>query len=145
MADYRNFMQYEHLHRAIFLMKLPYFVADLLCAYLLTRLVEPGRRFAAAAFWLLNPLVIYATAVFGRHDVLAVVLVLLALLAARRASDAGRLLGLVLLGVATLMRFFPAVIVLIFVILRRRGWEVCASSRGTVSDVSRPRCPTTGS
>lgn len=121
MTDYRGFMEYEYLHRAIFLMKLPYFVADLLCAYLLTRLVEPARRFTAAAFWLLNPLVIYATAIFGRHDVLAILLVLLALLAARRATDSGRLVGLVLLGAATLMRFFPAVIVPYYLIAFRRS------------------------
>ncbi len=107
LDDYRGFIAYDHVHRAVFLMKVPYFVADLLVAWVLTRLVEPARRFAVAAFWLLNPLVIYATAVFGRHDVIAILLVMLSLLAAKRATDAGRLVGLILLGIATLMRFFP--------------------------------------
>ncbi len=119
--DYRQFIAYEHVHRAVFLMKFPYFVADMLVAWVLTRLVEPARRFVVAAFWLLNPLVIYATAVFGRHDVIAILLVLLSLLAARRATDAGRLLGLVLLGVATLMRFFPIVLVPFYLIAFRRS------------------------
>lgn len=121
MEDYRRFLGYEHVHRAIFLMKVPYVVADLSCAYVLTRLVTPSRRFAVAAFWLLNPLVIYATAVFGRHDVLAILLVLLSLLAARRATDAGRLAGLVLLGVATLMRFFPVVLVPYYLLAFKRS------------------------
>jgi hypothetical protein len=121
MEDYRRFLGYEHVHRAIFLMKVPYVVADLACAYVLTRLVAPARRLAVAAFWLLNPLVIYATAVFGRHDVLAILLVLLSLLAARRATDAGRLAGLLLLGVATLMRFFPIVLVPYYLLAFRRS------------------------
>jgi hypothetical protein len=121
MEDYRGFLQYEHAHRAIFLMKLPYVVADLLCAFILTRLVAPARRLAVAAFWLLNPLVIYATAVFGRHDVLAILIVLLSLVAARRATDAGRLGGLILLGVATLMRFFPVVLVPYYLLAFRRS------------------------
>jgi hypothetical protein len=121
MEDYRRFLGYEHVHRAIFLMKVPYVVADLACAYVLTRLVAPARRLAVAAFWLLNPLVIYATAGFGRHDVLAILLVLLSLLAARRATDAGRLAGLLLLGVATLMRFFPIVLVPYYLLAFRRS------------------------
>jgi hypothetical protein len=109
--DYQRFLDYQHLHRAIFLMKLPYVLADLACAYLIVRLLPADGRFAAAAFWLLNPLVIYATAVYGRHDVLAILLTLLALLAVRRGTDLGRLTGLLLLGVATLTRFFPVVLV----------------------------------
>ena len=119
LDDYRRFIAYEHVHRAVFLMKLPYLVADLLVAWALTKLVEPPRRFAVAAFWLLNPLVIYATAMFGRHDVIAILLVLLSLLAAKRATDAGRLGGLVLLGLATLMRFFPVVLIPYFLLAFR--------------------------
>lgn len=121
MEDYRRFIEYDHVHRAVFLMKLPYVVADLVVALVLTRLVVPARRFAVAAFWLLNPLVIYATAAFGRHDVIAILLVLLSVLAAKRATDAGRLVGLVLLGVATLMRFFPIVLVPYYLIAYRRS------------------------
>ena len=128
LDDYRRFIDYEHVHRAVFLMKFPYFVADLLVAWTLTRLVEPSRRFAVAAFWLLNPLVIYATALFGRHDVVAILLVLLSLVAARRATDAGRLVGLVLLGLATLMRFFPVVLVPYFLLTFRRSHRQLAAA-----------------
>jgi len=121
LDDYRRFIAYEHVHRAVFLMKLPYLIADLLVAWTLTRLVEPARRFVVAAFWLLNPLVIYATVIFGRHDVIAILLVLLSVLAAKRATDAGRLVGLILLGVATLMRFFPVVLVPYYLIAYRRN------------------------
>ena len=103
--DYNRFLAYDHLYRAIFLMKVPYVAADLGCAWVLTRLVEPARRFSVAAFWLLNPLVIFSSAIYGRHDSIAILLVLLSLAAARKSTDAWRLAGLAMLGVATLMRF----------------------------------------
>jgi len=119
--DYEGFLAYDHLFRAIFLMKLPYVVADLACAWTLTRLVEPARRVAVAAFWLFNPLVIFSTAIYGRHDAIAVLVLLLSIVVARRSTDAGRLGGLVLLGVATLMRFFPVVVIAPFLLAFRRS------------------------
>ncbi|HMM41858.1 MAG TPA: hypothetical protein PKA95_08150, partial [Thermomicrobiales bacterium] len=120
-ADYERFLAYDHLFRLIFLMKLPYVVADLASAWVLTRLVAPARRVATAAFWLLNPLVIFSSAVYGRHDSIAILLVLLSLLVVRGGSDARRLAGLGLLGAATLMRFFPIVVVPFFLLAFRRS------------------------
>lgn len=120
-ADYERFLAYDHLFRLIFLMKLPYVVADLACAWVLTRLVPPGRRLATAAFWLLNPLVIFSSAIYGRHDSVAILLVLLSLLVVRGGSDARRVAGLGLLGAATLMRFFPIVVVPYFLLAFRRS------------------------
>jgi hypothetical protein len=119
--DYARFLAYDHVYRAVFLMKLPYVAADLACAWVLARLVAPARRFAVAAFWLLNPLVIFSSAIWGRHDSFAILLVLLSLAAARRATDAWRLGGLALLGLGTLMRFFPVVIVPLFLLAFRRS------------------------
>lgn len=118
--DYERFLAYDHLYRAIFLMKLPYVVADLACGWTLTRLVPASKRLAVAAFWLLNPLVIFSSAIYGRHDSVAILLVLLSVVAARRATDSGRVVGLALLGVATLTRFFPAIIVPLFLLAFRR-------------------------
>ena len=118
--DYERFLAYDHLYRAIFLMKLPYVVADLACAWTLTRLVPTGKRLAVAALWLLNPLVIFSSAIYGRHDSLAILLVLLSIVAARKATDAVRLAGLALLGIATLTRFFPVIIVPLFLMAFRR-------------------------
>jgi hypothetical protein len=120
-SDYERFLAYDHLYRAIFLMKLPYVVADLGCAWTLTKLVPAGKRVAVAAFWLLNPLVIFSSAIYGRHDSLAILLVLLSVVAARRATDRGRIVGLALLGIATLTRFFPAIIVPLFLMAFRRS------------------------
>lgn len=118
--DYERFLAYDHLYRAIFLMKLPYVIADLACAWTLTRLVPAGKRLAVATFWLLNPLVIFSSAIYGRHDSMAILLVLLSVVAARKATDTGRLVGLGLLGIATLTRFFPVIIVPLFLMAFRR-------------------------
>ena len=63
-----RFLAYPHLARALFLMKLPYLAADLATGYVLIKLVEPCWRRRVLALWLLNPIVIFVSAVFGRHD-----------------------------------------------------------------------------
>jgi hypothetical protein len=87
----------------------------------LARLAAPPQRLAVASIWLLNPLVIFSSAIYGRHDSVAILLVLLSVAAARRATDAGRLAGLVLLGVATVTRFFPIVVVPLYLLAFRRS------------------------
>jgi hypothetical protein len=116
-ADYARFLDYSHLSRALFLMKLPYFVADLVTGYLLTRFVEPCWRRRVLALWLLNPIVIFVSAVFGRHDSLAVCLVVLSALLALRGR---RYLGLLFLGLGASARFFPAFLAPFYAIALRR-------------------------
>ncbi len=118
---YREFLAYDHLYRAIFLMKLPYLLADLGCAWVLISLVHSARRIFVAALWLLNPLVIFTSAIWGRHDSIAILLVLLGVAAARRGTDVWRTAGLGLLGIAALARFYPVVIVPLFLLAFRRS------------------------
>lgn len=118
--DYARFLAYDHVFRAVFLLKLPYVVTDLVCAWMIGKLVAPARRFAALAFWLLNPLVIFATAIYGRHDVMAIALVLWALLVLRKVTDTRRLVALVLFGLATVTRFFPIVLIPFLLLAYRR-------------------------
>ena len=116
-ADYTRFLDYSHLSRALFLMKLPYFVADLVTGYLLTRFVAPCWRRRVLALWLLNPIVIFVSAVFGRHDSLAVCLVMLSALLALRGR---RYLGMIFLGIGATARFFPAFLAPFYAVAFRR-------------------------
>jgi len=134
--DFEVFLAYDHLFRLIFLMKLPYVAADLASAWVLTRLVAPARRVATAAFWLLNPLVIFSSAIYGRHDSIAILLVLLSLLVVRGGSDARRVAGLGLLGAATLMRFFPIVVVPFFLLAFRRSRRQLALFLGLLAGMA---------
>lgn len=117
-ADYARFLAYPHLARALFLMKLPYFIADLATGYILIQFVEPCWRRRVLALWLLNPIVIFVSAVFGRHDSLAVCMVMLSALMALRGR---RYLGMVLLGIGATARFFPAFLAPFYAFAFRRS------------------------
>lgn len=116
--DIARFFAYPYVARALFLMKLPYLIADLATGYVLTRLVAPERRRRVLALWLLNPLVIFGSAIFARHDSMSVLLVVLSVLAATRGR---RYLGLGLLGLGAVTRFFPAFLVPFFIFAYRRS------------------------
>lgn len=113
-----NFMNYALLPRALFLMKLPYLAADLATGYVLTRIVTPERRRRVLALWLLNPLVIYTSVIYGRHDSIAVLAVVVSIWAASRGR---RYAGLGLLGLGAVTRFFPFVLAPFYVISYRRS------------------------
>ena len=104
-GDMTHFLAYPHLARALFLMKLPYLVADLCAGYVMTKLVVPRWRRRILALWLLNPIVIFVSAVFGRHDSISVAIVMLSTLFALQGR---RYLGVLLLGLGSAARFFPA-------------------------------------
>ncbi|MEX2426072.1 MAG: hypothetical protein WD401_04835, partial [Thermomicrobiaceae bacterium] len=116
--EFDTFLGYSHLSRALFLLKLPYIVADLVAGWLLMRLVAPDRRVLVSALWLLNPLVIYTTVLFARHDSIAIAIMLGGVLL---ATAGRRYLGLGFLLGAAMMRFFPALIAPFFLIAYRRG------------------------
>ncbi|MDI3340887.1 MAG: glycosyltransferase 87 family protein [Sphaerobacter sp.] len=126
------FLHYPHLPRALLLLKLPYLVADLGTGYLLTRLVAPARRARVLALWLLNPIVLYTSAVFGRHDSIAVLLVVGSLLAASRGR---RYLGMALLGLGAVTRFFPFFLAPFFLLAYRRSRRDLAVMAGGLAAV----------
>jgi len=103
--DMARFLAYPHLARALFLMKLPYLAADLVTGYVLTKLVAPCWRRRILSLWLLNPIVIFVSAVFGRHDSISIAIVMLSTLFALQGR---RYLGVALLGLGSAARFFPA-------------------------------------
>ncbi len=117
-ADYARFLAYSHLARALFLMKLPYFAADLATGYVLTRFVEPCWRRRVLALWLLNPIVIFVSAVFGRHDSLAILAVMVSALL---AINGRRYSGMLLLGAGAAARFFPAFLAPFYAFAFRRS------------------------
>jgi len=92
--------QLNNFNLHVLVIKLPILAADLAVAALLTKVMKEvgaGRlALKAEALWLLNPLVIGVSAVWGMFDSIAVALTLAALLQAmrRRWVAAGMLLGL---------------------------------------------------
>ncbi len=116
--EFERFLGYEYLSRLLFLLKVPYIAADLIAGLLLMRLVSPERRVMVAALWLLNPLVIYTTVLFARHDSMAIAIMLGGVVLATAGK---RYLGLGLLLFSAVMRFFPVLIAPFFLIAYRRS------------------------
>ncbi|MGH8897423.1 MAG: hypothetical protein ACRDZ4_10465 [Egibacteraceae bacterium] len=114
-------------YQTLFVLKLPYLLADVGAGLgllaLLGRTATPRAARRAWAFWMLSPIGLYASYVFGRYEMFAVVLVLGALLACERERP---WLGAVLLGLAVTMRTYPLLLVPVFglVVMRRRLEQV---------------------
>lgn len=62
----------------LFLLKLPYFAADVFCLFILYRLLEPKHRFFGSVLWLFNPLTLYSAYMLGQFDIFIVLFILLA-------------------------------------------------------------------
>lgn len=136
-------------YQTLFALKVPYLAADLGAGLILLALLgrsgagpratqhvprHPAGADASAltrawAFWMLSPIGLYASYMFARYEMFAVVLVLGALLACERERP---WLGAVLLGLAITMRAYPLLLVPVFglIVLRRPlprvSWAVVA-------------------
>lgn len=105
----------------LFTLKVPYLLADLAAALLLLALVAdraPHLVRRTWAFWMLSPIGLYASYVFGRYEALAVALVVAALWACERDRPWH---GAVLLGLAITVRGYPLLLVPIFALIAVRG------------------------
>ncbi len=75
-----------YVYRILTLFKLPYLVADIACILILMRLLydhEPLKRLRVFKYWAWNPLVIFITYVFARHEIIGIFVALLAILLAK--------------------------------------------------------------
>lgn len=105
----------------LFLLKLPYLAFDIGAGLLLLALVARARPEVirrAWAFWMLSPIGIYATYLFGRYEAFPVALILAALLACERERPWS---GALLLGLAVTMRTYPLLLIPVFALVAVRG------------------------
>jgi hypothetical protein len=173
--------------QTLFALKLPYLVADIATGLLLLALlagagaawhrrrsatseaayraemaptIDPLLLRRAWAFWMLSPIGLYASYLFGRYEALAVVFVVAALLCAERDRPWW---SAVLLGIGVTMRAYPLLLIPFFALvvfrrpLQQAAWgavalapfaAVMASNRllaGTVGELSRLQDFATGS
>ncbi len=117
-----TFVFHPNVFRTLFLFKVPYLLFDLGCALLLLRIFKDGKKgLAAFIFWMVNPVVIFATYIAARHEVVAIFFILLSLYYAKNKLSAKSLFSL---GVSIIIRFYPLILLPFFVvILGRRFWE----------------------
>lgn len=105
-----------YVYRILTLFKLPYLVADIACILILMRLLydgEPLKKLRVFKYWMLNPLVIFITYVFARHEIIGIFVALLALLLAKNNR---KYWAVIVLAIGIALRFFP-IMMLPFLIL----------------------------
>lgn len=95
----------SNLNRSIFLFKMPYLVLDLLSGYIITKLVDNHHKEFAFALWILNPVVIYISYIFGQIDIIPTFFVILALYYARKVYPI-LLILLIILSISMLSYLF---------------------------------------
>ena len=117
-----TFVSHPNVFRTLFLFKVPYLLFDLGCALLLLSIFKDTKKgLTAFIFWMVNPVIIFATYIAARHEVIAIFFVLLSLYYAKNNLSARSLLSL---GASIIIRFYPLILLLFFVIiLGRRFWE----------------------
>ena len=121
----RAFSEAPHALQTLFVLKVPYLLAEVGAGLVLLALAGARARPDAVrrmwAFWMLSPIGLYATYAFGRYEAFAVVCVVAALWACERDRP---WLGAVLLGVGITMRSYPLLLVPVFALVAvRGGWR----------------------
>jgi hypothetical protein len=125
-SDWLGFINQQEIFRTLFFFKLPYLVFEVLASLLLFK-VFAGSPFKdkIIKFWLFNPVLIFTTYIFGRFDIIVILLLLLALWAAKLNRPYRAVISL---GVATVLRLYPAILLLPFVLIlspkTRQRWEL---------------------
>ena len=98
------------LYSYVSVMKAPYFIADILCSVLLwkyfTNMTDKIRAFK---FWMINPVVIFGSYIFGQFDIMVVLFLLMALY----LMGKGRIyIGMFVIGCACLLKSSPILLIL---------------------------------
>ena len=119
---FATFVNHPNVFRTLFLFKVPYLLFDLGCAFLLLH-IFPDRKKGVLAFifWIINPIVIFATYIAARYEVVSVFFILLSLYYARKNLPTKSVLSL---GISIIIRWYPLILLPFFVIiLGKRWWE----------------------
>lgn len=126
----REFAGAPDAFQTLFALKLPYLAFDLAAGLVILALVAYARPVLirrAWIFWMLSPIGLYATYVFGRYEAFAVLFVVVALLAAERERP---WLAALLLGLGVTMRTYPLMAVPVLALVTQRGLLRQAASGG---------------
>lgn len=116
-----DFINQSHVYRTLFLLKLPYLLFDLGCAYLLYKMGSDrlsSRRIFT--FWWLNPIVIFAVYIFGRHEVIALFLIVLSLFLIKQEKY---ILGILTLVLAMAIRYYAIFLLPFFIFSIYPTWR----------------------
>jgi len=98
-----------NLLKDLFIAKIPLLIFDVASIFILFKFVKRGYlKKEALLFWVLNPVVIYTTYLFGQFDVIVLFFILLGLFLIRK----NKALGILTLGIAGALKSYPFIFVL---------------------------------
>ena len=124
--DYGNFRGSAGSVFLLFLLKLPYVIADILCLVFLTKLFPDSRRKRlATVLWLVNPFVLYSAYLMGQFDIFIALFFILAIYAFHKDRNS---LAAVCLGISA--GFKPFSLVMLPFVTRSR-WKSIFLGVGT--------------
>lgn len=116
---FSRFATDTNIFRTLFLLKFPYLIFDLGCAFLLLAIfLDKKKGLTAFRFWMVNPVIIFSVFIFSRFESIAVFLVLLSLYYAKKNLLARSLFSL---GIAVITRLYPLILLPFFVIILGKG------------------------
>ena len=73
LRDYYFFIEDKYIYRYLFFFKLPYLLFDLAVAAVIWRFIDdPINKRIALLLWLFNPIILFATYIFGRFEVIGI-------------------------------------------------------------------------
>lgn len=94
VGDWLGFVAKPQVNAFIFFLKIPHLLADLAVFYLLAKfLAKEKQRLLVLAVWWLNPVNLYASYVFSRHDAFTSLALLLTIIFLARGKILASLLG----------------------------------------------------
>ncbi|MBA7702863.1 hypothetical protein ES703_111638 [subsurface metagenome] len=118
---FTRFAIHPNIFRTLFLLKIPYLIFDLGCAFLLlTIFLDRKKGLTAFKFWMLNPVIIFSAFIFSRYEPIAIFFIILSLYYAKKDLLVKSLFSL---GVAVIIRLYPLILLPFFVIILGKGLQ----------------------
>ena len=114
-GDHSNYLAlfqipFKDLCLYISVMKIPYLVLDILCLGLLWKYFKnTGEKLRAYKFWMINPVIIFGSYIFGQFDIAVAFFVLTALFMIKKGRP---YLGMFIIGCASLLKSVPLLLIL---------------------------------
>jgi len=104
------------VYTILVLFKIPYLIFDIACMFLVLRLAYDGdipSKLRMFKYWIFNPLVIFVSYIFARHDIIGLFVTMAALLLAKRDR---KYWAVLVLAIGIALRFFPILILPLFIL-----------------------------
>ena len=120
-----NFSTDEYVFRTLFIFKLFYFIFDIIGAFLIIRFFKNrDNKVRVFKYWMLSPLIIFIVYIIGRLDIIPIVFMILAFYLAKTGK---RNLSYFVFILTILMRFFPLLILPLFIgYISKKKWDYIA-------------------